>query len=36
MNKCDFWHFRFTANVEQRAVARIKTLPQIGEDASMC
>src|SRR6202167_2875838 len=24
---CDFWHFRFTANVDQRAVARIKTLP---------
>ena len=26
--QCDFWHFRFTANVDQRAVARIKTLPQ--------
>src|SRR5690348_11253992 len=25
--QCDFWHFRFTANVDQRAVARIKTLP---------
>src|ERR1700751_1149932 len=26
--QCDFWHFRFTANVDQRAVARIKTLPK--------
>lgn len=26
--QCDFWHFRFTVNVDQRAVARIKTLPQ--------
>jgi len=26
--QCDFWHFRFTANVDQRAVARIRTLPQ--------
>ena len=26
--QCDFWHFRFTANVDQRAVARIKTLPE--------
>jgi branched-chain amino acid transport system substrate-binding protein len=26
--QCDFWHFRFTANVDQRAVARVKTLPQ--------
>ena len=25
--QCDFWQFRFTANVDQRAVARIKTLP---------
>ena len=25
--QCDFWHFRFTVNVDQRAVARIKTLP---------
>jgi branched-chain amino acid transport system substrate-binding protein len=25
--KCDFWHFRFTGSVEQRAYARIKTLP---------
>ena len=25
--QCDFWHFRFTANVDQRALARIKTLP---------
>ena len=26
--QCDFWHFRFTANVDQRAVARIRTLPK--------
>jgi branched-chain amino acid transport system substrate-binding protein len=26
--QCDFWQFRFTANVDQRAVARIKTLPK--------
>ena len=26
--QCDFWHFRFTANVDKRAVARIKTLPK--------
>jgi branched-chain amino acid transport system substrate-binding protein len=26
--QCDFWHFRFTVNVDQRAVARVKTLPQ--------
>jgi branched-chain amino acid transport system substrate-binding protein len=25
--KCDFWHFRFTGNVEQRALARVKSLP---------
>jgi branched-chain amino acid transport system substrate-binding protein len=25
--KCNFWHFRFTGSVEQRAYARIKTLP---------
>ncbi len=25
--KCDFWQFRFTGNVEQRALARIKSLP---------
>jgi branched-chain amino acid transport system substrate-binding protein len=25
--QCDFWHFRFTVNVDQRAVARVKTLP---------
>ena len=25
--QCDFWHFRFTSNVDQRAVARVKTLP---------
>ena len=25
--QCDFWQFRFTANVDQRAVARVKTLP---------
>ncbi len=25
--KCDFWHFRFVANVEQRALARVKSLP---------
>lgn len=24
---CDFWHFRFTGSVQQRAYARIKTLP---------
>ncbi len=26
--KCDYWHFRFTANVEMRAVARVKSLPK--------
>lgn len=26
--KCDFWQFRFTGNVEMRAVARIKALPK--------
>jgi len=26
--KCDFWQFRFTGSVEQRAYARVKTLPQ--------
>jgi branched-chain amino acid transport system substrate-binding protein len=26
--QCDFWHFRFTANVDQRAVARIRSLPE--------
>ncbi len=26
--KCDFWQFRFTGDVEQRAVARIKALPK--------
>jgi branched-chain amino acid transport system substrate-binding protein len=25
--KCDFWQFRFTGSVQQRAYARIKTLP---------
>ena len=25
--QCDFWQFRFTGNVEMRAVARIKALP---------
>jgi branched-chain amino acid transport system substrate-binding protein len=25
--KCDFWQFRFTGNVEMRAAARIKSLP---------
>lgn len=25
--KCDFWHFRFAANVDQRALARVKSLP---------
>ena len=25
--KCDFWQFRFTGNVEMRAAARIKALP---------
>jgi branched-chain amino acid transport system substrate-binding protein len=26
--QCDFWQFRFTGNVEQRAAARIKALPK--------
>src|SRR3984885_1923342 len=26
--QCDFWQFRFTGNVEQRAVARVKGLPK--------
>lgn len=26
--KCDYWQFRFTGNVEMRAVARIKALPK--------
>jgi branched-chain amino acid transport system substrate-binding protein len=26
--QCDFWQFRFTGNVEMRAVARIKALPK--------
>ena len=26
--QCSFWHFRFIGNVEMRAVARIKSLPQ--------
>jgi branched-chain amino acid transport system substrate-binding protein len=26
--QCSFWHFRFVGNVEMRAVARIKSLPQ--------
>ena len=26
--QCDFWQFRFSVNVDQRAVARIRTLPQ--------
>lgn len=26
--KCDFWQFRFAGNVEMRAAARIKSLPQ--------
>jgi branched-chain amino acid transport system substrate-binding protein len=26
--KCDFWQFRFTGNVEMRAVARVKALPK--------
>lgn len=26
--KCDYWHFRFTGNVEMRAVARVKALPK--------
>src|SRR6202166_1117303 len=26
--KCDYWHFRFTGNVEMRAVARVKSLPK--------
>ena len=26
--QCDFWQFRFTGNVEMRAVARIKSLPK--------
>lgn len=26
--QCSFWHFRFTASTEQRAVARIKSLPK--------
>jgi branched-chain amino acid transport system substrate-binding protein len=26
--KCDFWQFRFTGNVEMRAAARIKALPR--------
>jgi branched-chain amino acid transport system substrate-binding protein len=26
--KCDFWQFRFTGNVEQRAAARIRALPK--------
>ena len=25
--QCDFWHFRFIGKVDQRAVARVKTLP---------
>jgi branched-chain amino acid transport system substrate-binding protein len=27
-DQCDFWQFRFTGNVEMRAAARIKALPQ--------
>ena len=30
--QCSFWHFRFAGSVEMRAVARIKSLPPIGED----
>jgi branched-chain amino acid transport system substrate-binding protein len=26
--QCDFWQFRFTANVDQRAAARIESLPK--------
>ena len=26
--KCDFWQFRFTGNVEMRAATRVKALPQ--------
>jgi branched-chain amino acid transport system substrate-binding protein len=26
--KCDFWQFRFTGNVEMRAAARVKALPK--------
>jgi branched-chain amino acid transport system substrate-binding protein len=26
--KCNYWHFRFTGNVEMRAVARVKALPK--------
>src|SRR3954464_1763086 len=26
--KCDYWHFRFSGNVEMRAVARVKALPK--------
>jgi branched-chain amino acid transport system substrate-binding protein len=26
--KCDFWQFRFSGNVEMRAVARVKALPK--------
>src|SRR5438477_6275890 len=26
--KCDFWHFRFSGDVEMRAYTRIKTLPK--------
>src|SRR6201994_957195 len=26
--KCDYWHFRFTGNIEMRAVARVKALPK--------
>src|SRR6201986_469287 len=26
--QCDFWQFRFTGNVEMRAVARVKALPK--------
>ena len=29
--QCSFWHFRFVGSVEMRAVARIKSLPQVGE-----
>ena len=26
--QCDFWHFRFSGNVEMRAAARVKALPK--------
>ncbi len=30
--KCDFWQFRFAGNVEMRAAARIKSLPDVRQE----